>query len=94
MFICRQVQVKQRTTIEAICDFVRGLSDTKKTFVLKAHSEELCTQTVESFVKLWKRYGNEEADIIKLWVLITNVAEIKKPTFVHTSFQKSYSLLN
>ena len=85
---------KTRTTIEAICDFVRGLSDTKKTFVWLAHSEELCAQAVESFVKLWKRFGNEEADIIKLWGSNKyNITEINKPTFVITSFQKSYSLL-
>ena len=84
---------KTRTTIESICDYVRALEDSKKTFIWVAHSEELCSQALESFTHLWKRYGHEKADTIRLWGSSKhNLKEISRPTFVITSFQKSYSM--
>lgn len=85
---------KTRTTLEAVCDYIRFSGISNISIVWFAHSEELCEQAAEAFINLWKRLGSEEAQVVRMWGG-SNIKEIivNKPTFVVTSFQTAYKLL-
>ena len=85
---------KTRTTLEAVCDFLRTLPDSCVTVVWFAHSEELCEQAAESIGSIWHRLGAENAKIVRLWGgRQPALASIDGPTFVISSFQTAYKLL-
>jgi len=84
---------KTRTMLESVCDFMRLQDSSNYVIVWLAHSEELCDQAVESFVKLWTKHGDEDANIVRLWGgRAQNLEEISSPTFVVSSFQTAYSM--
>lgn len=86
---------KTRTTLEAVCDFIRSSQERDIVIVWFAHSEELCDQAASSFSALWTSIGSEKAQIIRLWggAKIKEIV-IDKPTFVVTSFQTAYKMLS
>jgi DNA repair protein RadD len=84
---------KTRTSLEAVCDFVRGLKDSAVSIVWLAHSEELCEQAYETLRSLWSIHGSETADIVRCWGGKSIPAiEIDRLTFVVTSFQTAYGM--
>jgi DNA repair protein RadD len=84
---------KTRTSLEAVCDYVRSLDDSSVAIVWFAHSEELCEQAAESFASVWERLGSQKATIVRLWGGRNPVIDqIETPTFVVSSFQTAYKL--
>lgn len=58
---------KTRTCVEGIIDYWRSFADRSGFIVWLAHSEELCEQAVETFVKIWAERGDENLEIFRLW---------------------------
>ena len=60
---------KTRTVLDALANFlndgyIKGLS---RGILWLAHTEELCEQAIESFKRVWARYGAYDAHIYRLW---------------------------
>ena len=58
---------KTRTSMEALCDFLRESAEAKKSVIWLAHSEELCEQAVESFETSWRKLGTQPAKVLRVW---------------------------
>jgi len=86
---------KTRTSMEAIIDFTRHLSDSKVSIIWVAHSEELCEQAYEQIVSLWEKHATEEACMVRLWGGNSSIElEDDKLNFIVTSFQTIHSMLS
>lgn len=85
---------KTRTSLEAICDYLRSLESANVIVVWLAHSEELCEQAAESIFHTWKRLGFENGEIVRLWGgAKPKLTELNGPTFVVSSFQTAYKMI-
>ncbi|MDA8752819.1 DEAD/DEAH box helicase [Halieaceae bacterium] len=85
---------KTRTTLESVCDYMRGQMHSDVTVVWFAHSDELCQQACESMEFVWASHGSEPLYILKLWggrTLPEYYSDSFK--FVVTSFQSAYRML-
>jgi DNA repair protein RadD len=56
---------KTRTAMSAICDHLRTREKTVVVWV--AHSEELCEQAAEEFLKAWSAIGNRTLQLRRFW---------------------------
>lgn len=56
---------KTRTAMSAICDHLRSREKTVVVWV--AHSEELCEQAAEEFLKAWSTLGNRTVQFRRFW---------------------------
>ena len=86
---------KTRATMEAICDYLRYQSiDNKTNIVWFAYNSELCEQAIESFQENWKKYGNQEMDIIRVWGTHNkNDIKINKNSFIVVSLDTAFNLI-
>ena len=85
---------KTRTSLEAVCDYLRQSIEKDVTIVWLAHSQELCQQSLESFERLWSRLGTTKVNMYGLW----GGAELPKSkfegfNFIVISFQTAYSFI-
>ena len=56
---------KTRTAMSAICDHLRSKDETVAVWV--AHSEELCDQAADEFIKAWSAVGDRELQLRRFW---------------------------
>ena len=88
---------KTSLAMESIYDFFRIAKDCK-CIVWMAHTDELCEQAVESFIRGWQQKGTFKVRIIRLWggrdKAVINEIQDDTPTFVVTSFQSANSMLS
>lgn len=86
---------KTRTTMEFVSDFMRNRNTADPTLVVwMAHSDELCEQAVQTFLKIWSKLGSEDANIYRFWGGRTGGdIDFTKPIFVVTSFQSCHSAI-
>jgi superfamily II DNA or RNA helicase len=56
---------KTRTAMSVICDHLRNKLDTIVVWV--AHSEELCDQAADEFIKAWLALGNRKVQLHRFW---------------------------
>lgn len=85
---------KTRTSIEGLIDYWKANADRKKNIVWLAHSEELCEQAVETFVKIWKVRGEKEINVCRLWGAHKVPDFSEGNSFIVAGFQKLYSMLS
>lgn len=87
---------KTSLAMESIYDFLR-VNKNVCSVVWMAHTDELCEQAVEAFIRGWNQKGTFEVKIIRLWGGNTNsiFSEIQneEPKFIVSSFQSAYSML-
>lgn len=85
---------KTRTSLESVCDYLRGAQDIDITIVWLAHSQELCQQSLDSFMTLWSRLGTECVRVHGLWggAKLPD-GDFKGVNFVVLSFQTAYKML-
>tara|TARA_B100002052_G_C15865723_1_gene592236 strand:- start:525 stop:2114 length:1590 start_codon:yes stop_codon:yes gene_type:complete len=85
---------KTRTSLEAICDYLRSQPTDKITTVIwLAYGPELCEQAAESFEINWKRYGNQPADLIRMWGGKEKNITINKTSFIVIGLDTAYGFL-
>ena len=88
---------KTSLAMESIYDFFRIAKDCK-CIVWMAHTDELCEQAVESFIRGWQQKGTFKVRIIRLWggraTAVLDEIQDDTPTFVVTSFQSANSMLS
>jgi DNA repair protein RadD len=85
---------KTRTTMEAVCDFIRCANEDKYSILWLAHSEELCEQAIESFQVSWRKMGTENVKVVRMWGgNAVSLVDDESPIFVVMSFQTAYNLL-
>ena len=85
---------KTRTSLEAVCDFLRESSTEKQSVVWLAHSEELCEQAVESFETSWRRLGTHPVKVIRMWGgRRVDLSQDHSIFFLVISFQTAYGLI-
>ncbi len=85
---------KTRTSIEAIADYIRSFSDRGGFFVWLAHSEELCEQSLQTFMDTWKVRGDSPINIYRLWGKYSVPHFLAGGGFIVASLQKVYSMKN
>ena len=86
---------KTRTTIEALCDYLRLHSiDKKINIIWLAYNKELCEQAADSFSEYWRKYGHENMDIIRMWGSTSKeTINPDKSSFTVISFGAMYNLI-
>ena len=85
---------KTRTSLEAICDYLRSQpTDKITTIIWLAYGPELCEQAAESFEINWKRYGNQPADLIRMWGGKQKNITIDKTSFIVIGLDTAYGFL-
>lgn len=87
---------KTSVAMESIYDFFR-INDSNNSVVWMAHTDELCEQAVESFIRGWDQKGTFEVKVIRLWGGNTKsvFSEISEsgPNLIVSSFQSAHSML-
>lgn len=58
---------KTRTAINLIIDFIKNRSTKKTNIIWLAHTDELCQQAYDEFKTSWKKLGNREFNINKIF---------------------------
>jgi len=87
---------KTRTTMEAVCDYIRNNAESENTYVVwMAHSDELCEQAVQTFEEIWGKVGCQDARIYRFWGG-RPFGEINGAgaTFIVTSFQTCHAAMS
>jgi len=85
---------KTRTSMEAVCDFLRGPGTENKSVVWLAHSEELCEQAVESFELSWRKLGTHPVKAVRMWGgRRVDLGDDSSDFFLVISFQTAYGLI-
>ena len=88
---------KTSLAMESIYDFFR-INRNCKSVTWMAHTDELCEQAVESFIRGWQEKGSFEVKIIRLWGgranSLFNELQDDVPTFIVSSFQSINSMLS
>lgn len=85
---------KTRTSIEGLVDYWKANADRSNNIVWLAHSEELCEQAIETFVKIWKVRGEKEIKVCRLWGGHSFPDVSEGNCFIVAGFQKLYSMLS
>ena len=82
---------KTRTAMNAVADYLRARD--KGVVVWLAHSEELCEQAAEEFVKAWEALGSRPLSVIRFWG--AHSADLRTVTdgIVIAGLRKAYSAL-
>lgn len=82
---------KTKTSITSIIDYIRHKSPENVTVVWLAHSDELCEQAIQSFMKLWERIGISDCNVWRMWGGFRELNyEGTGINFIVTSFQTAY----
>jgi len=84
---------KTRTAVELMVDMMRSSPNDESFIVWFAHSEELCEQAADAIAGLWKKKGDRDIEIVRMWGGAENQA-FPAAAFVVASFQSLYSKLS
>lgn len=85
---------KTRTSIEGIIDYWKASADRSKNIIWLAHSEELCEQAVETFVKLWEVRGDRDIKVSRFWGDHQLPDASGGNSFIVTGLQKLHAMLS
>lgn len=85
---------KTRTTVDSIFEIYRYKFQHKGLIVWLAHTQELCEQAYETAVSAWKKKGDTDLNVYRLWGRYSLNENELKNGFVVGSLQKMYSMLN
>jgi superfamily II DNA or RNA helicase len=77
--------------MELVVELLRDQQESPVVFWL-AHSEELCRQAFETFVRLWEHSEDRSVRACRLWGHHETPISVDKPLFIAAGFQKLVSL--
>ncbi len=80
---------KTRTAMHVVSQFM--LTNPERAVVWLAHSEELCDQASEEFVKAWSSLGNREVEVNRFWGAHAPDFDNVRGSFVVAGLAKTYA---